>query len=88
MASDGLWDVLDFPKVAALAAAADREHDGSVVAVAHAAVAAAKAAHTRDDITVLVVRVWPEADWEVLSPTRGVHTEGGAGSFERQAAAW
>jgi protein phosphatase len=91
VASDGLWDVVDFARAAALAAATDRERDGSVVAVAHAVVAAAKAAHTRDDVTALVVRVWPEADWERRSPTRGsVDLAGGAGggSFERQAAGW
>jgi serine/threonine protein phosphatase PrpC len=81
VASDGLWDVADFDRVAAVAAGADREHGGSVVAVAGAVVAAAKAAGTRDDVTALVVRLWPEGEWEGRDPG---DPGGRGGSFEQQ----
>jgi protein phosphatase len=68
VASDGLWDVMDPEKVAHAAKVADKEHDGSVVEVAAAIVAAAKKAGTRDDVTALVVRLWPGVEWELRSP--------------------
>ena len=68
VASDGLWDVMDPEKVALAVKAADKEEDGSVVGVAAAIVAAAKKAGTRDDVTALVVRLWPAEEWELRSP--------------------
>ncbi len=68
VASDGLWDVLDPEKVAHAAKTADSEQDGSVVEVAAAIVAAAKKAGTRDDVTALVVRLWPAEEWGLRSP--------------------
>ncbi|KAG7668148.1 hypothetical protein KSW81_004511 [Nannochloris sp. 'desiccata'] len=68
IASDGLWDVLDPEKVAHAAKMADKEHDGSVVEVAGAIVAAAKKAGTRDDVTALVVRLWSASEWQLRSP--------------------
>lgn len=69
VASDGVWDVLDFAKVASLASATDRETEGDAVDVAGAVVSAAKKAGTRDDVTALVVRVWPQEEWALRSPT-------------------
>jgi protein phosphatase len=68
VASDGLWDVLDPEKVAHAVKLADSEQDGSVVEVAAAIVAAAKKAGTRDDVTALVVRLWPASEWRLRSP--------------------
>lgn len=81
IASDGLWDVLDSEKVAGVAAAADKEEDGSVVEIAAAIVAAAKKAGTRDDVTALVVRLWPEDEWELRSPLMTLD-DGQVASFE------
>ena len=81
IASDGLWDVLDAEKVAALATQADAELDGSVVETAAAIVAAAKKAGTRDDVTALVVRFWPGDDWEMRSPLMNLD-DGQVASFE------
>ena len=80
VASDGLWDVMDYEKVAAVATRADREQDGSVVEIAAEMVAAAKKAGTRDDVTALVVRLWPEDDWALRSPLMTLD-DGQAASF-------
>ena len=81
IASDGLWDVLDSEKLAGIAAAADKEEDGSVVEIAAAIVAAAKKSGTRDDVTALVVRLWPEEEWELRSPLMTLD-DGQVASFE------
>ena len=80
VASDGLWDVLDFPRVAAVVAGAI-EGDGGAIEAAAAVVAAAKKACTRDDVTALVVRVWPEEEWALRSPTRNLD-DGRSAAFE------
>lgn len=82
VASDGLWDVMDFAAVASLALTVDKEEaDGGAVQVAAAVIAAAKKAGTRDDVTALVVRVWSEEEWELRSPTRNLD-DGRAALFE------
>lgn len=69
IASDGVWDVADYEKIVAVALAADRERGGDVVAVANAVVSSAKHAGSKDDVTALVVRIWPGRDWEMRSPS-------------------
>lgn len=68
IASDGLWDVLDQERVAALLCTADQENDGSVVEVASAVIEAAQKANTRDDVTALVIRIFPIDEWALRSP--------------------
>ena len=81
IASDGLWDVADPETVAAAVCQADAELDGSIVGVANAAVAAAVKRNTKDDVTVLAVRVWPSDEWEYRSPCRNLD-DGKDASFE------
>lgn len=72
IASDGLWDVLTRDRVTSLLRAADEEHDGSVVDIASSMIEAAQKANTRDDVTALVVRVFPADEWALRSPIRNV----------------
>lgn len=81
IASDGLWDVADPETVAAAVCQADAELDGSIVGVANAAVAAAVKRNTKDDVTVLAVRVWPSDEWEYRSPCRNLD-DGRDAAFE------
>jgi len=81
IASDGLWDVADPETVAAAVCQADAELDGSIVGVANAAVAAAVKRNTKDDVTVLAVRVWPSDEWKYRSPCRNLD-DGKDASFE------
>lgn len=81
IASDGLWDVTDFEKVAAAARQVDKEQDGSVVQVARAVANLAKKGASKDDVTVLCVRVWSDDEWELRSPTRNLD-DGRMAAFE------
>ncbi|KAL4432531.1 hypothetical protein ABPG77_000468 [Micractinium sp. CCAP 211/92] len=72
IASDGLWDVTDAEAVTATVCQADKEQDGSVLETTNAVIAHALKQRTKDDVTVLVVRVWPASEWELRSPTKNL----------------
>lgn len=57
MASDGLWDVADPQRVMQLAAKAGKEHNDSVEAMTDAVVQHAQRQRTRDDLTVMVLKI-------------------------------
>lgn len=57
MASDGLWDVAEPQRVLQLAAKAGKEHNQSVEAMANAVVQHAQRQRTRDDLTVIVLKI-------------------------------
>lgn len=57
-----------------------REHDGDVTQVASAVIDLALKHRTKDDVTALVVRVWPASEWELRSPTANLD-DGKAASF-------
>lgn len=72
IASDGLWDVAEAEAVTQAICQADRETDGSVLETTDAVIAHALKQRTKDDVTALVVRVWPASEWEVRSPTKNL----------------
>ncbi|GAB4823105.1 hypothetical protein N2152v2_010151 [Parachlorella kessleri] len=80
IATDGLWDFADAETVAQLALASDRDHDGNVMEVTAAVIAYALKQRTRDDVTVLVARIWPESEWDLRSPLKNLD-DGAAVSF-------
>eukprot|EP00887_Chlorella_sp_A99_P008144 scaffold12.g8144.t1 len=80
IASDGLWDVADAERAAAAVLQADREHDGDVTEAARAVVELALRQRSKDDVTALVVRVWPAREWELRSPGANLD-DGQAASF-------
>lgn len=80
IASDGLWDFADTQAVTDIALEADREHDGNVLEVAGAVIGHAIKQRTRDDVTVLVARIWPEEEWEMRSPMKNLD-DGASVSF-------
>lgn len=57
MASDGLWDVASPQRVMQLATTAGKEHNESVEAMADAVVQHAQRQRTRDDLTVMVLKI-------------------------------
>ena len=57
MASDGLWDVADPQRVLQLAAKTGKERNLSVEAIAEAVVQHAQRQRTRDDLTVMVLKI-------------------------------
>lgn len=61
MASDGLWDVAEPQRIMQLAAKAGREHNESVEAMAEAVVQHAQRQRTRDDLTVIVLKINQES---------------------------
>lgn len=58
-----------------------RETEGSVVEIANAIVNHAVKNRTKDDVTALVIRVWPAAEWMLRSPTTNLD-DGQLASFE------
>jgi protein phosphatase len=80
IASDGLWDVADQDAVTQAICQADRDKDGNVVETTNAAIAVALKHRTKDDVTALVVRVWPATEWELRSPTKNLD-DGEAAAF-------
>ena len=46
--------------------------------LASAVVALALKARTKDDVTALVVRIWPADEWEMRSPTKNLDDGEGA----------
>ena len=67
--SDGLWDFVTPADASRLAIKADDDNDGSVVEVAAALVREAQSCGSRDDITAMVVRIWPREEWDDMSPS-------------------
>ncbi|KAK9829211.1 hypothetical protein WJX72_004520 [[Myrmecia] bisecta] len=57
LASDGLWDVTDSQHAVQVALRAHQESDGSVQAMAEAVVQHAQRQRTKDDVTVLLVKI-------------------------------
>jgi hypothetical protein len=57
-----------------------RDKDGNVVETTNAAIAVALKHRTKDDVTALVVRVWPATEWELRSPTKNLD-DGEAAAF-------
>ena len=55
-----------------------RDKDGDVRELASAVVALALKARTKDDVTALVVRIWPADEWEMRSPTKNLDDGEGA----------
>lgn len=80
IASDGLWDVADVEAVVAAVCQADSEKDGNVLETTNAVIAHALKNRTKDDVTALVVRVWPGGEWEMRSPTKNLD-DGQVASF-------
>lgn len=80
IASDGLWDVTDAEAVTAAVCQADKDQDGSVLETTNAVIAHALKQRTKDDVTALVVRVWPASEWELRSPTKNLD-DGEAAAF-------
>jgi len=64
VASDGLWDVLSIEEAVDIALATDRNSHGGVIQVATALAQEAQDLGSRDDVTVLVIRIWPREIWE------------------------
>jgi serine/threonine protein phosphatase PrpC len=80
IASDGLWDVADADAVTAAICQADRDKDGNVLESTNAVIAHALKQRTKDDVTALVVRVWPASEWVLRSPTKNLD-DGQAAAF-------
>jgi len=59
MASDGLWDVTDAQRVLQIVSRIAKESNGSVKAMTDAVVQHAQRQRTRDDLTVVVLKVKP-----------------------------
>lgn len=57
-----------------------REHDGDVVEITSGVIALALKNRTKDDLTVLAVRVWSSEDWVLRSPSANLD-DGEAASF-------
>lgn len=81
IASDGVWDVVDPAVLACTVLECDADENGTVVGVASAVVSAAVKAHTKDDVTVLAIRIWPQSEWDLRSPSRNLD-DGEKASFE------
>lgn len=74
IASDGLWDVADFATVGRLAAQAFRENGHDLATAARAVLSHAIKRRTKDDVSVILAHVWPEADWALRSPPQSSAT--------------
>ncbi|KAL6768481.1 hypothetical protein ACKKBF_B39300 [Auxenochlorella protothecoides x Auxenochlorella symbiontica] len=70
IASDGLWDVADFATVARVLCQSLRASGGDLVDGARAVLAHALKHRTKDDVSIVLARVLPEAEWEARSPPR------------------
>lgn len=64
IASDGLWDVLSIDEAVKIASNTDRDSHGGVIQIATALANESQELGSRDDITVLVIRIWPREEWE------------------------
>lgn len=64
IASDGLWDVLSIEEAADIALTTDQHSHGGVIQVAAALAEESQDLGSRDDVTVLVIRIWPREIWE------------------------
>jgi protein phosphatase len=64
VASDGLWDVLSIEEAVNIASATDKDSHGGVIQIAAALAQESQDLGSRDDITVLVLRIWPREVWE------------------------
>lgn len=64
IASDGLWDVVSMDDAIDLAYHTDNLSYGGVIQIATALVNESQDLGSRDDVTVLVIRIWPREEWE------------------------
>lgn len=68
IASDGLWDVADFATVGRLVSQVFRESGNDLATTTRAVLSHAIKRRTKDDVSIVLARVWPEVDWALRSP--------------------